>query len=163
MKKVEFIELFFEEHIFEEQLIIAFYHETDAFTIIIENPIFLNLPKNSKQRGFIKLSFCKISNYKREKGVNKLYDINDIYFATETNGLVDVRELTVGYEEYTNRKSFYLDMGISYGRISFYFEDLYTEEKILSYKKEKDTFIYFDIENNEQVDFYNLFYRPKNI
>jgi hypothetical protein len=33
----------------------------------------------------------------------------------------------------------------------------------LSYKKEKDTFIYFDIENNEQVDFYNLFYRPKNI
>ncbi len=54
-------------------------------------------------------------------------------------------------------------MGISYGRISFYFEDLYTEEKILSYKKEKDTFIYFDIENNEQVDFYNLFYRPKNI
>lgn len=95
--------------------------------------------------------------------MNKLYDINDIYFATETNGVVDVRELTVGYEEYTNRKSFYLDMGISYGRISFYFEDLYTEEKILSYKKEKDTFIYFDIENNEQVDFYNLFYRPKNI
>ena len=163
MKKVEFIELFFEEHIFEEQLVIAFYHETDAFTIIIENPIFLNLPKNSKQRGFIKLFFCKISNYKREKGVNKLYDINDIYFATETNGAVDVRELTVGYEEYTNRKPFYLDMGISYGRISFYFEDLYTEEKILSYKKEKDTFIYFDIENNEQVDFYNLFYKPKNI
>ncbi|MBO1884792.1 hypothetical protein J4N46_10320 [Capnocytophaga sp. Marseille-Q4570] len=45
MKKVEFIELFFEEHIFEEQLVMAFYHQTDAFTIIIENPIFLNLPK----------------------------------------------------------------------------------------------------------------------
>ena len=61
---------------------------------------------------------------------------------------LDVRELTVGYEEYTNRKSFYLDMGTSYGRISFYFEELYKEEKVLSYRKEGDTFIYFDVANN---------------
>lgn len=83
---------------------------------LLTNLIYL-ISNPQHERNFLKLSFLNVQNYHREKGKSKIDDIENIYIKEKGNATIDVRELTVGYEELTNKKSFFLYMGISYGVI----------------------------------------------
>lgn len=63
----------------------------------------------------------------------------------------------LGYEELTNKKSFFLYMGISYGVISFYFNELDVDRLETYIKKKEDDYIYINKETNRQINFYNPF------
>lgn len=48
-------------------------------------------------------------------------------------------------------------MGISYGVISFYFNELYVDRLETYIKKKEDDYIYINKETNHQINFYNPF------
>lgn len=126
--------------VFEEQIIFDFIYDPkqSAFIFIVDEP---NISNPQHKRNFLKLSFLNVQNYHKEKG----------------NATIDVRELTVGYEELTNKKSFFLYLEISYGVISFYFNELYVDRLETYIKKKEDDYIYINKENNQQINFYNPF------
>ena len=158
MEKIENIDDFFDKNIFEETPIYSFHIDNNNFVIVLEDPIIAeNNIYEKSERGFIKLTFSNINSYKRIKGINKLYEITNFYSISSVRGTIDVQELTVGYEERTNKKTFFLYMGISYGEISFYFEDIYIEKIETFCKKEHDIDLYFDKKSNTEIDFCNPF------
>ena len=153
MKKIQNLDNFFDEFVFEEQIIFDFIYNTKLaeFILIVDDP---NVSNPQQERNFLKLSFLNVQNYQREKGKSK---IENIHFKEKDNASLDVRELTVGYEETTNKKSFFLYMGISYGVISFYFRELYVDRLEAYIKKKEDNYIYINKDNNQQINFYNPF------
>lgn len=159
MEKIDNLDDFFDKYIFEETLIYSFYIDSNNYIIVLEDPIIVanHIFNNKNERGFIKLTFTNINGYERKKGINKLYEVTNFYSISSVKGTIDVQELTVGYEERTNKKVFFLYMGISYGEISFYFEDIYIEKIETYYKKENNIDLYFDKKSNMQIDFYNPF------
>lgn len=140
MRKIQNLDNFFDELVFEEQIIFDFIYDPKkaAFIFIVDEP---NISNPQHERNFLKLSFLNVQNYHKEKG----------------NATIDVRELTVGQEELTNKKSFFLYLGISYGVISFYFNELYVDRLETYIKKKEDDYIYINKETNHQINFYNPF------
>ena len=147
---------FFDEFVFEEQIIFDFIYNTKLaeFILIVDDP---NVSNPQHQRNFLKLSFLNVQNYQREKGNSKIDNIENVYIKEKGTATLDVRELTVGYEELTNKKSSFLYMGISYGVISFYFNELFVDRLETYIKKKEDKYIYINKENNQQINFYNPF------
>lgn len=156
MRKIQNLDNFFDELVFEEQIIFAFIYDPKqaAFIFIVDEP---NISNPQHERNFLKLSFLNVQNYHRENGKSKIDDIENIYIKEKGNATIDVRELTVGYEELTHKKSFFLYMGISYGVISFYFNELYVDRLETYLKKKEDDYIYINKETNHQINFYNPF------
>ena len=159
MERIDNIDDFFDKYIFEETPIYSFHIDNNNFIIVLEDPIIAeqHIYEGKNERGFIQLTFTNINGYERKKGINTLYEIINFYSISSVRGTIDVQELTVGYGERTNKKEFFLYMGISYGEISFCFEDIYIKKIEAYYKKENNIDLYFDKKSNIEVDFYNPF------
>lgn len=95
MRKILNLDNFFDELVFEEQIIFDFIYDPKqaAFIFIVDEP---NIFNPQHERNFLKLSFLNVQNYHREKGKSKIDDIENIYIKEKGNATIDVRELTVG-------------------------------------------------------------------
>lgn len=162
MQIINDVDSFFDDNIFEEQLIFYYYFnkDTKVFDLITDDPND-NSSKRSNNRTFLKLRFEGVYGYERLQGKGKLKQFGNSYKIDKRWGALEIQELTVGYEERSNKLSFFLYTGITHGEINFYFKKLKVEylETIYDQTEEdilKGNILYLNKKTNKKVDFYNL-------
>ena len=79
MRKIQNLDNFFDELVFEEQIIFDFIYDPKqaAFIFIVDEP---NISNPQHERNFLKLSFLNVQNYHREK-VNQRLMILKIFIS----------------------------------------------------------------------------------